>query len=134
VAIVDVDRFKSVNDRWGHPAGDRVLAAVSQRVAGALRASDMLARWGGEEFAVLLTELPAEDAPAAAAAALERARVAVSARPVALPGAAQAPTVSVSAGFVVFAGGPGTGEDLLRRADEALYAAKNGGRNRVVSA
>lgn len=123
--VLDVDRFKQVNDAHGHAAGDAVLAAVAARAAAALRAGDLLARIGGEEFAALL---PGADVARAAEAA-ERIRAAVAAEPIAAGGAALAVTVSV--GCAALAPGDADGRALLARADERLYDAKRSGRNRV---
>jgi diguanylate cyclase (GGDEF)-like protein len=123
--VLDVDRFKLVNDGHGHAAGDAVLAAVAARAAGALRAGDLLARIGGEEFAAVL---PGADLPRAAEAA-ERIREAVAAEPIAAGGLSLAITVSV--GCAALAAGEADGRALLARADERLYEAKRTGRNRV---
>jgi diguanylate cyclase (GGDEF)-like protein len=123
--VLDVDRFKQVNDAHGHAAGDVVLAAVAARAAAALRAGDLLARIGGEEFAAVL---PGADVARAAEAA-ERIRAAVAAEPIAAGGAALAVTVSV--GCAALAPGDADGRALLARADERLYDAKRSGRNRV---
>jgi diguanylate cyclase len=119
--MVDIDHFKRINDSHGHAVGDRVLAAVAHAFGPVLRSSDAAARFGGEEFVVLLPETDAAGAVAvgeklrAAIAALELAPVA---------------RVTVSVGAAVAA--EGNPQDLLRRADAALYEAKSGGRNRVV--
>lgn len=123
---LDVDRFKRVNDLHGHAAGDAVLAAVAGRAAAALRAGDLLARVGGEEFAALL---PGADLDAAADIA-ERIRAAVGGAPVDAAGRPLAVTVSVGcARLEPGEGGPG----LLARADARLYAAKAAGRDRVAT-
>lgn len=123
--LLDVDHFKLVNDRHGHAFGDAVLAEIAARCRGALRAGDILARLGGEEFAVLL---PRQD-EARAAAVAERLRQAIANAPVAGPLGSQAVTISVGGACA------GSGEvpldELLLRADRALYAAKSAGRNRV---
>jgi diguanylate cyclase (GGDEF)-like protein len=124
--VVDVDHFKRVNDAHGHAVGDAVLAAVAARAASALRAGDLLARIGGEEFAALL---PGADLAAAAEAA-ERIRIAVRGTPIAA--GAEALGVTVSLGCA--AREPGVaGSDLLARADARLYAAKAAGRDRVAT-
>ncbi|MCC7137065.1 MAG: GGDEF domain-containing protein [Planctomycetes bacterium] len=133
VAIVDVDRFKSLNDRFGHPVGDRVLAQVARRLVGALRETDLVCRWGGEEFAVLLTGL-AGLAPGEALAALERARLAVGGRPLALGPGLPSPIVTVSGGVALYGRDATEGSALVERADQALYAAKQAGRDRVLAA
>ena len=121
---LDVDRFKGVNDAHGHAAGDAVLAAVAARAAGALRAGDVLARIGGEEFAALL---PGADLARAAEVA-ERIRARVSAEPVDAGGCALSVTVSLGCAALE----PGEdGRALLARADAKLYEAKRAGRDRV---
>jgi two-component system cell cycle response regulator len=126
VIALDVDRFKAVNDAHGHAAGDAVLRAVAVRTGGAIRAGDLLARVGGEEFAILL---PGADLARAAEAA-ERVRAALAAVPVEAAGRA----LPVTASFGCAALAPGEApEALLARADGRLYEAKREGRNRVAS-
>jgi diguanylate cyclase (GGDEF)-like protein len=127
VVVLDVDRFKEVNDGHGHAAGDAVLAAVASRASLALRGSDLIARVGGEEFAVLL---PGADLSRAAEAA-ERIRAAVMAEPIAVAGASLAVTVSL--GCATRLPEDVEGRALLARADARLYEAKRAGRNRVVA-
>jgi len=123
LAMIDVDHFKRVNDGWGHALGDEVLRRVALTLLHAVRASDVVCRYGGEEFCVVL---PATHL-AGAAACVERLRAAVErlACPPFLPG-----EVTVSAGVADWAPGD-TAADILSRADMALYAAKRAGRNRV---
>ena len=128
LAIFDLDHFKDVNDRFGHLVGDQVLRSVADTLRASLRGHDVLGRYGGEEFALLM---PGADATAALAAT-ERARVAVGERPVAA-GSIAVP-MTVSAGVAVFGVDGSDCESLLRSADAALYEAKRGGRNRVVAA
>jgi diguanylate cyclase (GGDEF)-like protein/PAS domain S-box-containing protein len=126
--MLDLDRFKDVNDLHGHVAGDTVLRTLARRWAGRIRASDLLARIGGEEFCVVLPGVE----PAGAVAIAEALRTATSAEPVAL-GDGVALRVTVSIGVAAVARGEAVDlQALLRRADGALYAAKRGGRNRVV--
>jgi two-component system, cell cycle response regulator len=120
---IDIDHFKAINDTRGHQGGDRVLAEVAHRLAGAVRGGDELARWGGDEFVVLL---PNTDRPGIVRAA-ERLRAAVADAPIALEGADVA--VTISAGWAHWAGD--TASDLLVRADRALYAAKDAGRDMI---
>jgi diguanylate cyclase (GGDEF)-like protein len=128
VLMVDIDHFKTVNDRFGHVVGDRVLAAVARRLEGELRAHDSIARLGGEEFAVLLPETGIRDARTAA----ERLRLAV--RDVALP-EADGLEVRVSVGAAAASALTDDEIDvLMAAADEALYQAKRGGRNRTFAA
>jgi two-component system, cell cycle response regulator len=153
VMILDLDRFKAINDAHGHAAGDLVLTTVAARLQRALRPNDLLARIGGEEFLVALSE-PGSDAARSVAERLCRA---VAAAPVALPGLTDAGVVvTVSAGLALAAAGAGpeaaaaagtrpeggmapcpAGAALARlaleRADAALYAAKSEGRNQVVA-
>jgi diguanylate cyclase (GGDEF)-like protein len=124
--LVDIDHFKKVNDTYGHLTGDEVLRTVSQRMRGVLRKEDLLARMGGEEFAVLLTWMSSEEVLEVA----ERLRLAIAATPVATASATI--EVRVSIGVAHRGAGDADLEQLLGRADRALYAAKNGGRNRVI--
>lgn len=126
VLMIDVDHFKSVNDSLGHAAGDEVLCEVARRLTRALRAEDVAGRWGGEEFLVLLPQTDAEGAVVVG----ERVRALVDKGPVRLADGEVPVTVSVGV-----AGGLGPdGDDLVQRADTALYEAKAAGRNRVVTA
>lgn len=122
LALLDIDFFKSINDNCGHPAGDAVLVEVAHRLRDFARDEYVLGRYGGEEFAVLL-RLPGKPA----AGQIERLRIAIGAQPVAIDG--QDLRVTVSCG-VAEVRGDKLG-DLFQRADEALYSAKVGGRNRV---
>jgi len=125
--IVDIDHFKSVNDRHGHAFGDTVLVTVANTLRGAVRAGDVLARWGGEEFAVLVEY--SDDAGLEEAA--ERLRVLVARSQTHLAG--ESITVYVSVGGTL-AAPDDTAETLFTRADTALYKAKNSGRNRTAIA
>lgn len=123
LALADLDRFKSVNDRYGHEVGDRALTEVAHRLTEAVRGQDAVARWGGEEFLVFLPETPL----AGAAVAAEKLRAAL-AEPLDLLG--HRIPLSVSIGVAEARVGESL-ESCLRRADTALYRAKDGGRNRV---
>jgi len=123
VLLCDIDRFKSINDRHGHAVGDAVLRAVAQRLAASLRETDLAARFGGEEFLVLLPETDR----AGLARVAEKLRAAVEALNV-----EQVGTVTMSLGGAVAEDGAGDAALLLERADQALYGAKAAGRNRVV--
>jgi len=126
VLMIDLDEFKEVNDRFGHPVGDAVLRTVSQLLLLSLRQTDLLARYGGEEFAVLLPETPAEGALAIA----ERIRHTINQNPVVADG--RILEVSISVGVASHAEGrDASPEALLKQADLALYRAKALGRNRV---
>ena len=129
VAILDVDRFKDVNDRFGHASGDSVLKAVSERAGSVLRGYDSLGRWGGEEFVVLLPDTDLEGAQIV----VERVRTAVASTPISL-GGDLATSVSLSAGLISVSGVPGLSFDtLLAEADGLLLRAKDQGRDQVVS-
>ncbi|MBB5046566.1 diguanylate cyclase (GGDEF)-like protein [Rhodopseudomonas rhenobacensis] len=121
LVMYDVDRFKDVNDVHGHPAGDRVLVGLSDAISSHLRETDMLARWGGEEFAILLTGSDCHDACVVA----EKLRTAV-----AQIVFDQVGSVTCSFGVTEYRDGD-TPEVLVARADAALYQAKLNGRNRV---
>jgi two-component system cell cycle response regulator len=124
--LVDIDRFKSVNDAHGHAAGDAVLREVAERLSAGLREEDLAARWGGEEFLLLLPDSPD------ATVVCERLRASISDRPINVHGLLEL-RVSASFGWAPWTGEE-TGEALVGRADVALYAAKAEGRNRVVGA
>ena len=127
VMLIDLDRFKAINDRHGHAAGDAVLTAMAKRLTRNLRAVDLIARIGGEEFLVVLPETGLAEATATA----ERLRTRIIATPVPLPGDAGVLTVSASIGLALSEGGDSGVDALLERADRALYAAKAEGRNKV---
>jgi diguanylate cyclase (GGDEF)-like protein len=120
VLFCDVDGLKAVNDRHGHNAGDQLLATVAERIRGAIRATDMAARIGGDEFAVVMEEASLEDAAAIA----ERIRRSVSAA-IILNGVEVTPGISV--GGAVLSAGESTLDALLHEADMAMYAAKHAG-------
>ncbi|OJF11998.1 hypothetical protein BG844_23070 [Couchioplanes caeruleus subsp. caeruleus] len=126
--LLDVDHFKCVNDTYGHPAGDQVLAEVARRLSTTCRASDVVARFGGEEFAVLTTATDPENLAVLA----ERIRTRMSESPVLVDGRTPvAITVSIG-GVAALPPQALTADDLVNTADAALYAAKRGGRDRVV--
>jgi diguanylate cyclase (GGDEF)-like protein len=127
ILMIDIDHFKHYNDTYGHLSGDRSLRAVALALNDNLRPGDLLARFGGEEFAVLLPDTEGEQSIAIA----ERLRHAV-AQPVSRE-AAELPPVSISLGDTQLAPGD-TLEKILERADAALYMAKSSGRNCVRSA
>ncbi|WP_102959306.1 diguanylate cyclase [Mangrovicella endophytica] len=124
LALIDVDRFKAVNDTYGHHTGDAVLTRVAAAMQSALRSRDVLARYGGEEFALLLPDCDAR----AALALAERLRAGVGAEPIAVGDQHLAVTISLG---VVASNGRWSAEALLTLADDALYDAKANGRNRV---
>jgi diguanylate cyclase (GGDEF)-like protein len=127
LVLLDLDRFKEFNDRHGHEAGNRLLAAVGGTIAAGIRGSDVGARFGGEEFAVLI---PGDLDEAAEAA--ERLRVCLGELEVRVGPGRHAGTTA-SAGVAEFGRGEAP-EDLVRRADGALYASKHGGRDRLTVA
>lgn len=122
LVLIDLDRFKSINDRRGHPVGDRVLAEFAERLRAEARRGDVVGRTGGEEFGWILPG--SGDAEALAAAERLRARIAAS------PLAGDVP-VTVSLGIASARPGSSTAEALYRRADVALYESKRAGRNRA---
>lgn len=126
VLLIDIDRFKEVNDTWGHPAGDLVLSEIARRLKNELRYSDLLARIGGEEFLVCLPETGFDEACTIA----ERLRAVTSARPVCL-NEGQDIRVTLSIGLALGGSAGWEADDLLARADRALLSAKAGGRNQV---
>jgi two-component system, cell cycle response regulator len=134
--MIDVDHFKSVNDRFGHLAGDEVLRQLADRISGEVRGSDVSARYGGEEFVVLLPGTGV----AAGFVLAERIRAAVAAEPFELTGDTPSLPVTVSIGVADHSPNADehdlkvVGERLLALADVALYEAKAGGRNAVAQA
>jgi diguanylate cyclase (GGDEF)-like protein len=126
IILVDIDHFKSVNDSHGHLAGDRILRQVAARISSSPRAADLVGRYGGEEFVIVLPETPIGGARTFA----DRIRRQVEAEPFDLGTGHQSLTISLG----IAAPGPREKlslDEVLHRADEALYAAKRGGRNRV---
>ncbi|HEY3268404.1 MAG TPA: diguanylate cyclase [Armatimonadota bacterium] len=130
--MLDIDHFKQVNDRYGHAAGDRVLQSVVNACRGALRSVDVMGRYGGEEFTIVLPETAAADAVRVA----ERLRRAVCENPIGLEGYPEAITISLGVS-ACRPGAPNTvchsasADGLIHRADQAMYASKAAGRNRV---
>ena len=127
IAFVDLDDFKPVNDEYGHGVGDQCLRIVSQRVRNQLRAGDLIGRYGGDEFLVVLPATPLADALAVA----ERMRVSVRVRPLTIDQLRLRASLSIGVAESI----PGdTVESLVERADAALYVSKQAGRNRVSGA
>ena len=127
LAVLDVDLFKRINDNYGHLAGDRVLKIIAQELAKRLRKTDFIARFGGEEFVVLLPATPLEGAEQL----LETLRAAVEACPFHFKG--ERLVITLSGGLTGFASGDSL-EQAFERADQALYQAKGSGRNRIIRA
>ncbi|WP_432210157.1 GGDEF domain-containing protein [Marinobacter alkaliphilus] len=123
VVLFDIDHFKSFNDTYGHDVGDLVLQEVSRLSAGAIRATDVLGRWGGEEFLVILSATTLENAMVVA----ENVRKAVETAHFEV-----CRSVTISLGVAEFTPHD-TAQSLVKRADEALYKAKKAGRNRVLA-
>jgi diguanylate cyclase (GGDEF)-like protein len=117
VAMVDVDGFKEYNDTFGHVAGDQLLVATAHAWSDAVRTTDMLARYGGDEFSLILPDCPLDEATVV----VERMR------------AATPKPVTCSAGLACSTGAE-PAETVIRQADRALYAAKRGGRNKTAAA
>jgi diguanylate cyclase (GGDEF)-like protein len=128
VLLIDIDHFKSVNDRFGHPAGDEVLRAVARTLRGAVRSFDIVARYGGEEFGVVLPETDDDSAHRVA----ERTRQAVNDLGVVAGG--KRIKISISVGVATAPEDGMTPAQLVAAADAALYRAKAAGRNRVTHA
>lgn len=126
LAMIDIDHFKAINDHYGHGVGDEVLRNMARQMPNALRSTDIVARWGGEEFVVLLPE----STLGTARVGLERLRGRIAATPLAhLSGVPI--RITVSAGLTEHIAGESV-EQTLERADRALYEAKAQGRNRTV--
>ncbi len=125
----DADRFKRVNDTYGHAAGDTVLRQIGERASRALHGGDLLGRFGGEEFLVLLPETDAQEAAIVA----ERIRAEVAACPIALSEKEEV-TATVSIGLSTFPADGNSQHELLQQADAAMYVAKRMGRNQVRTA
>lgn len=130
VCIADIDRFKTINDTYGHDAGDEVLRQFASRVRSTVRGADLACRFGGEEFIIVM---PDTDADAALTIA-ERLRAMIESAPFVLKDADVRLSVTASLGTATVGPGARTPEQLFKQADHALYEAKNGGRNRVVAA
>ncbi|WP_223455045.1 MULTISPECIES: GGDEF domain-containing protein [unclassified Pseudomonas] len=124
LAMLDLDHFKRINDNYGHLAGDKVLKIIASVLRKRLRGTDFIARFGGEEFVLLMPST----VPAAGLKLLDSLRAAIEACPFHFKG--EPVTITVSIGMTAFRPGE-HGDQVLKRADQALYRAKNAGRNRV---
>jgi two-component system cell cycle response regulator len=128
VLLVDIDHFKQVNDKYGHNIGDEVLKIFSQRLLGNLRSFDLVARLGGEEFAVILPDVSEQRAWMVG----ERLRSSISDVPFVVAGHAEGISITTSIGAALIDHNQHTKHEVLERADKCLYEAKKGGRNAVV--
>lgn len=127
LAVLDLDYFKMVNDRYGHPAGDEVLRQFAKRVQREVRSTDLFCRLGGEEFALVAINTPFQ----ITLAIVERICRHIAQIPFELPDGSLVP-LTVSAGVAYLQPGVASGDELIAAADRALYAAKTSGRNRVM--
>jgi diguanylate cyclase (GGDEF)-like protein len=130
MVMLDIDHFKRINDSFGHPFGDEVLRAVARTARSRLREVDLLARYGGEELCAILPETSPEDA----LRVCERVREAIEELPLehrAADGSRKPVRCTASLGLATLTPSLASAEDLLRAADDSLYAAKGAGRNRV---
>ena len=128
IAMIDIDLFKNVNDTFGHAVGDRAICHVLDIIRRGLRAHDIIGRWGGEEFTLILTETP----PESSINVLERLRCDVELSPFLTDSAGQNQSrLTVSIGAAHFGAELDTLETLISQSDEALYLAKQQGRNRL---
>ncbi|MGI9061570.1 MAG: diguanylate cyclase [Ktedonobacteraceae bacterium] len=132
VLFADIDHFKRINDTWGHQAGDTILREVGRRLRQAIRVDDFVGRYGGEEFAIVLTNVDLHEAQIIA----ERLRTALQMQPCRWETAETSIDIPVTAsiGIALYRTHGITREALLAAADRAMYTAKHGGRNRVCSA
>jgi diguanylate cyclase (GGDEF)-like protein len=128
--MMDIDNFKRINDKFGHTTGDQVLREVARILIAQTRTVDIVSRYGGEEFTVILPETPLDSARAVA----ERIRAAIEADTTSIPDQQDTICVTISIGIAVFKGATDTQSELIERADQALYHAKDQGRNRIVVA
>ncbi|KCU92200.1 diguanylate cyclase AdrA [Salmonella enterica subsp. enterica serovar Cerro str. FSL R8-0235] len=122
--IIDIDHFKSINDTWGHDVGDEAIIALTRQLQITLRGSDIIGRFGGDEFAVIMCGTPADSAITAMSRVHERLNT------LRLPGAPQV-MLRISVGVAPLTPQIGHYREWLKSADMALYKAKNAGRNRT---
>lgn len=132
--LFDVDHFKDVNDQWGHRVGDHALVLLGQLMGSLFRKQDVVCRYGGEEFVVLLGDdrsQPAKDHPREVYRFAERLRQAASHLCLTVPDGRELSRITISGGVATFPRDANSAEDLFQRADQALYRAKQTGRNRI---
>lgn len=130
ICMTDIDRFKLVNDTYGHDVGDEVLREFAARIRSTVRGADLACRYGGEEFVVVMPDTPME----LAASVAERLRAIVEDKPFYVRSIDRELSITASLGIATSKGAFGTPDELLKHADRALYEAKGAGRNRVVAA
>lgn len=130
LAFCDIDHFKLFNDTYGHAAGDEVLIEFSKRLQANTRSLEQIARLGGEEFVVVMPDAAQDQALAIG----ERLRACIAETPFHLSDRSEIIPVTISVGVATLSPGDANGQALLKRADEAMYQAKHGGRNRVTAA
>ncbi|MGZ9130651.1 MAG: diguanylate cyclase, partial [Candidatus Binatia bacterium] len=128
VMVLDIDYFKSINDTYGHDAGDDVLRDFSLRIRKCIRNIDLACRYGGEEFVLVMPETD----KAVATMVAERLRRSIAAEPFSIANGTKSLEVTISIGIAAAAGANDSAAAILKRADQALYRAKRDGRNRVV--
>lgn len=130
ICMTDIDRFKLVNDTYGHDVGDEVLREFAARIRSTVRGADLACRYGGEEFVVVMPDTPME----LAASVAERLRAIVEDKPFYVRSIDRELSITASLGIATSSGAFGAPGEILKQADKALYEAKHAGRNRVVAA
>jgi two-component system cell cycle response regulator len=130
ICMTDIDRFKLVNDTYGHDVGDEVLREFAARIRSTVRGADLACRYGGEEFVVVMPDTSIE----VAAGVAERLRAIIEDRPFYVRSIDRELSITASLGIATSNGAFGAPDELLKQADKALYEAKHTGRNRVVAA
>lgn len=129
IMMLDIDHFKPVNDVYGHAVGDEILKSIAGRMKRSVRDMDLVSRFGGEEFVVIMPDTP----QTAACKVAERLRASVASGPFSISGEKEPVAVTVSIGVATTTDPMEEAASLLKRADQALYAAKEAGRNRVLT-
>ena len=130
ICMTDIDRFKLVNDTYGHDVGDEVLREFAARIRSTVRGADLACRYGGEEFVVVMPDTPIE----LAASVAERLRAIVEDKPFYVRSIDRELSITASLGIATSSGAFGAPDEILKQADKALYEAQHAGRNRVVAA